>query len=143
MFSQFQIVVFLTIWSAMFTLVAASMWRVFAKAGRPGWGALVPFYNLYLIVRIAGRPGWWTAAIFIPVIGWFVVVKVIVEFAARFGKGQYFAVGLLVANVVFWPILAFGRAQYQQPVRGFAVIFTDGATPASPDAATAGDGERQ
>ena len=40
-------------------LVIAGLWKTFVKAGEPGWGAIIPFYNIYLIIKVAGRPGWW------------------------------------------------------------------------------------
>jgi hypothetical protein len=42
---------------ALFVIVA--MWKVFTKAGQPGWGAIIPIYNVYLLCKIAGKPGWW------------------------------------------------------------------------------------
>ena len=106
----------------IYGLILASVWRVFEKAGQPGWGVLVPFYNLYLGVRIAGRPGWWTAAFFIPVVGWFLMAKTADDFARAFGKGQWFALGLAMLPYIFWPILAFGPAHYRREPRGFDVI---------------------
>jgi hypothetical protein len=50
-------------------LMIASVWKVFTKAGQPGWAAIIPFYNLYIMVKIAGKPGWWTLLIiFLPLI---------------------------------------------------------------------------
>ena len=43
----------------VFVLVVAGLWMTLTKAGKPGWGAIIPFFNLYLIIKMAGRPGWW------------------------------------------------------------------------------------
>ena len=40
-------------------LIIAAMWKVFTKAGHPGWACLIPIYNIYILCKIAGRPGWW------------------------------------------------------------------------------------
>lgn len=124
------LIVWITIWCAVYVFFAISVCLVFKKAGQPWWGALVPAYNLVLLARMAGKPAWWAALIFLPIFGLFPLVRIISEIAKRFGKGDGFAAGLLFLYPVFWPILAFGRAQYNQPVRGFAVLFKTDATAA-------------
>ncbi|MEI6724978.1 MAG: DUF5684 domain-containing protein, partial [Actinomycetes bacterium] len=52
----------------LLVLVIAGMWMTFVKAGRPGWGAIIPFYNTYLMIKVAGRPGWWLILYFIPIV---------------------------------------------------------------------------
>jgi TonB family protein len=41
-------------------------WNVFVKAGWPGWAALIPFYNAYVLLKIGGKSGWWLPLFFIP-----------------------------------------------------------------------------
>jgi hypothetical protein len=98
------------------------MWKVFEKAGQPGWGAIIPFYNLYLLCKIAGRPGWWWALGLIPFVGgliWFVLsLLVSLDIATRFGKGGGFGVGLWLLGFVFYPILGFGSASSHSPRMG-------------------------
>jgi hypothetical protein len=107
----------LLIYLAIVVLMIASMWRVFTKAGQPGWGILIPIYNAYLMIKVAGRPGWWLILMFIPLVN--IVISIIVTFdiAKNFGKGIGFALGLLFLGIIFYPILAFSDAQYQ-PVAG-------------------------
>ena len=38
-------------------LLIVAMWKVFTKAGQPGWASLIPIYNLYIWCKIVGRPG--------------------------------------------------------------------------------------
>jgi len=94
----------------------AGLWAVFDKAGEPGWAAIVPFYNAYLICKIAGRPGWWWAVVFIPFVGgliWlFLSLLVSLDMAANFGKSQGFGIGLWLLGFIFYPILGFGDASY-------------------------------
>ena len=47
---------FFVIWLAIVVLVVAGLWKVFVKAGEPGWAALVPIYNLVVLLKIAGKP---------------------------------------------------------------------------------------
>ena len=96
-------------------LIIAAVWRVFTKAGQPGWAALIPFYNLYVMLQIAGKPGWWLVLFFIPIVNLIIGIITIVALAAKFGKGAGFAVGLILLPIIFYPILGFGSAQYQSP----------------------------
>jgi hypothetical protein len=91
----------------------AAMWKVFSKAGQPGWAILIPFYNLYVICKIAGRPGWWLILMFIPLVNFIILVILDIDIAKNFGKGAGFGIGLLLLPFIFFPILGFGSAQYQ------------------------------
>lgn len=97
---------------AVMLLTIAGMWRVFSKAGQPGWGCLVPIYNVYLMCRIAGRPGWWLIMFFLPVVNIIFSIMVVVGMAKNFGKGAGYAIGLLLLPFPFYPMLGFGGAQY-------------------------------
>jgi hypothetical protein len=110
------------VYLAFIAVVLAGMWKAFAKAGQPGWGVLVPFYNLYCITQIARRPGWWFVLMLIPFVNFFVAIFLMIDIAKNFGKGGGFAVGLILLGFIFWPILGFGSAQYMSAERrGFAV----------------------
>ena len=100
------------IWLLVVVLVIVSMWKVFVKAGQPGWAAIVPIYNAYVFLKIAGKPGWWLIMLFIPVLNLVFGIMALAAFAKKFGKGGGFVVGLIFLPVVFYPILAFGDAQY-------------------------------
>ena len=139
-------------------LTIAGMWKVFQKAGKPGWAAIVPIYNGWLYYEIAGKPGWWiliSLAAGIPVLGLFILPVVIVlsifaaiEISKRFGKG----IGMTLLQIFFpfvaYPILGFGDAKYtvlpgstpgSVPVSGGAagVQANQGVSPATPPSAPA------
>jgi hypothetical protein len=97
---------------AIIVFFIACFWKVFTKAGQPGWAAIIPFYNLYILLKIAGRPGWWLLLYFIPFVNLAIVVIVSIDVAKAFGKGAGFGIGLLLLGVIFYPILAFGDAAY-------------------------------
>jgi hypothetical protein len=106
--------------STLFSLVIvvimlASMWKLFAKAGQPGWAAIVPIYNTLVLLRIAGRPWWWLLLMLIPLVNIVIAIIVYIDLAKSFGKGVGFALGLLFLSVIFFPILAFGSARYLGP----------------------------
>lgn len=98
------------------------MWKVFKKAGRPGWAAIIPFYNGWVLFEISDKPGWWVfGAIFsfIPFIGWLVplilFILAMINLSKFFGKSTVFTVfGLVIFSIVGFSILAFGPAKYQK-----------------------------
>jgi hypothetical protein len=100
---------------AILVLVVVSMWKIFEKAGKPGWAAIIPIYNLIVVLQIAGKPVWWFFLYLIPLVNVVIAIMVTVAFARAFGKGGWFAVGLIFLGIIFYPILAFGSAQYQPP----------------------------
>ncbi len=97
---------------ALGVLMVASMWKLFAKAGQPGWGALVPVYNIILLLKIAGKPAWWLVLFMIPFINFVIIVMVTLSLAKSFGKSSGYGIGLLLLGVVFFPMLAFGSDRY-------------------------------
>lgn len=90
-------------------LLVATMWKIFVKAGRPGWYSLIPIFNVWVLFEIAGKPGWWCL---IPIFNAIMLIVIPFEIARKFGKTAGFGVGLLLLGIVFYPILAFGDAQY-------------------------------
>ncbi|MFW6131322.1 MAG: DUF5684 domain-containing protein [Candidatus Aminicenantaceae bacterium] len=88
------------------------LWRIFEKAGQPGWGAIIPIYNVYLLLKVAKRPGWWLILYLIPIVNIVIHIIVVFDIAKNFGKGVGFGFGLLFLSFIFYPILAFGSAQY-------------------------------
>jgi len=93
-------------------LMVAGGWKMLEKANQPGWGVLIPAYNLVLALRLAGKPIWWIILLFIPIVNFFVGVAVAVAISRNFGKGFLFGLGLLFLPYIFCPILGFGRAEY-------------------------------
>ncbi|PYQ35834.1 MAG: signal peptidase I [Acidobacteria bacterium] len=98
---------------ALIILMVAAMWTVFKKAGEPGWAALIPIYNIMVLLKIAGKPMWWVILMLIPFVNIIVLIIAIVGLARNFGKGAGFALGLVFLAPIFYPILAWGDAQYQ------------------------------
>jgi len=103
---------------AIVVVVIAGMWKVFSKAGQPGWGCLIPIYNAYLLCKIAGKPGWWVLLMLIPLVNIVIAIMVTIDLAKNFGKGVGFALGLLFLGFIFYPILGFGDAQYRPVTTG-------------------------
>ena len=106
---------------ALIVVAIVAMWKLFVKAGRPGWAAIVPLYNAWVLAEIAGRPGWFglvaSVVAAIPVVGWIVAVimflLISIDLAAKFGKSTVFGVvALFLFSIVGYLILGFGSATY-------------------------------
>lgn len=95
--------------------VIVGWWKMFSKAGQPGWGAIVPIYNTYLLCKIGGRPGWWLILLLIPYVNFIFYIIVMLDIAKSFGRGVGFGVGLILLNPIFMMILGFGSSEYQGP----------------------------
>ncbi len=110
----FAILVIL-IYIAIIVLFIAGLWKTFAKAGQPGWAAIVPILNVYFMIKIAGRPGWWIILMLIPIVSLVISIIVMSDISKSFGRGIGTTLGLIFLSPIFFCILGFGSAQYQGP----------------------------
>jgi hypothetical protein len=99
-------------------LLIVAMWKVFTKAGQPGWASIIPIYNIYIWCKIVGRPWWWILLMLIPFVNFIICIILCIDLAKSFGKGVGFGIGLALLGIIFFPILGFGSAQYQGPSAG-------------------------
>lgn len=102
---------------ALFLMLAGG-WKIFAKAGQPGWACIIPFFNLYIILKIVGRPWWWLLLMFIPIVSFVIALIVTNDLSKSFGRGIGTTLGLIFLPFVFIPILGFGSAEYEGPAAG-------------------------
>jgi hypothetical protein len=100
-------------WLVVVLLIVIGMWKVFVKAGKPGWASIIPIYNVIVLLEICGKPIWWFILMLIPLVNIVVIIIVYIALARNFGKGVGFAIGLLLLPFLFFPILGFGDAKYQ------------------------------
>jgi uncharacterized membrane protein YhaH (DUF805 family) len=112
--------IFVLICIVVVIFIIAGLWKVFQKADKPGWAAVVPIYNIILLLQIAEKPVWWILLYFlsiIPFVGFItvIVINILVGIgvAKNFGKSDGFGVGLGLLGFIFYPILGFGDAVYQ------------------------------
>ncbi len=93
-------------------VLIVALWKIFEKAGKPGWGTLIPLYNTYCMYDIAFSSGWLFLLTFVPVVGSIMAIILVFKLAKAFGKGVGFGFGLLFLMPIFLLILAFGDAEY-------------------------------
>jgi len=98
---------------ALAILMIISWWKIFEKAGEPGWQAIIPIYNAFIILKIAGKPAWWFLLYLIPFVNIIIGFMVILELAIKFNKDFPYALGIIFLPFIFLPMLAFGKAEYK------------------------------
>ena len=100
----------------VFLLYVVGAWKMFVKAGHPGWAAIIPIYNIYIILKIVGRPGWWLILFLIPFVNVVVLLLVSIDLAKSFGKSAVWGIILLFFfSVIGYLILGWGADQYLGP----------------------------
>ena len=100
---------------AVALLVVAANWKVYSKAGKPGWACIIPIYNVVVLLEIVGRPTWWIVLALFPCTAPIVLIIIMLDLAKSFGKDNMFAAGLILLGPIFLAILGFGSAEYQGP----------------------------
>ena len=103
---------FMVVWFAVVLLMVASMWKVFVKAGKPGWAAIVPIYNIIVLLEICGKPAWWVILFIVPFVNVIIAIMLCISLAKKFGHGVGYGLGLAFLGVIFMPMLGFGSSQY-------------------------------
>lgn len=97
-------------------LIIAGLWRMFVKAGKPGWAAIIPIYNVFVLLQIVGRPGWWLILFFIPFVNVVIALLVSIDLAKSFDKSAAWGIIMLfIFNAIGYLILGFSDARYKGP----------------------------
>ena len=99
----------------IWVIMIVSHWKIYEKAGKPGWAAIVPIYNIIVLLEIIGKPVWWILLLLIPCVNIIFAIWMTNLLSKSFGQSEGFTVGLLLLGVVFYPILAFGNYKYLGP----------------------------
>jgi uncharacterized membrane protein YoaK (UPF0700 family) len=89
-------------------------WKIFTKAGKPGWAILVPVYNIIVMVQIIKKPLWWVILLFIPIVNAVFAILIVYNLVIRFGKPGWHVLLALFLGVIYYPYLAFSKAVYKE-----------------------------
>ena len=106
---------FVIFYLAIIVVAVAGMWKTFEKAGKPGWAAIIPIYNIYIMIEIVGKPTIWLLWCLIPCVNFVFIIWLYNLISKSYGKTEGFTVGLVLLGFIFWPILGFSSAQYLGP----------------------------
>ncbi len=96
----------------LLVLSIVGLWKLFTKAGKPGWASIVPIYNTIVMIEMAGKPLWWILLLFIPLVNIVASILIMIGIAKNFGRGTGTVLGLIFLPIIFMLILAFGSAEY-------------------------------
>lgn len=110
-------------WLAFAVLYIVGLWKIFVKAGKPGWAAIIPIYNWIILLEIIGRPQWWVLLLFIPGVNIVMLIIMMIDLARSFGRGGGYVIGLILLPFIFLPMLGFSSAQYMGPVAAPAQVY--------------------
>ena len=103
-------------WLAIMVFFYYCKWKIFEKAGQPGWAAIIPIYSFIVLMKIIGKPWWWLLLLFVPIANLVIAIWSTNLLSKSFGKGEGFTVGLILLGIVFYPILSLDKSiQYQGP----------------------------
>ncbi len=108
---------------AIIVVLIIAMWKIFEKAGKPGWASIVPFYNIIVLLQIVEKPWWWLLLMMIPYVGAIWGIWSINLLSKKFGKDEGFTVGIVFLPFVFLPILAFGNAKFEGSQKDEQLLF--------------------
>lgn len=107
---------FFVIFAIVLLVIIVSNWKIYMKAGKPGWTSIIPIYNTVVLLEIVGKPIWWIILFFVPFVNVVIGYLVAHELARVFGKGIGYTLGLIFLPFIFYPILGFGKAVYTKPL---------------------------
>lgn len=93
-------------------IILVAMWKIYTKAGKPGWAAIIPIYNTIVMLQIVKRPIWWILLLLIPFVNIVVLIVLYYDLAKAFGKGIGFTLLILLLPFIAYPILGFGQSEY-------------------------------
>jgi hypothetical protein len=100
---------------ALIVLMLVSMWKIYTKAGKPGWAILIPIYNIIVLLEIVGKPWWFLLLLLIPIVNIVIMVWMYNLLSLSYGKDVGFTIGLILLAPIFIPLLGLGKAEYKGP----------------------------
>ncbi len=99
----------------LYILLIIGLWKMFEKAGEPGWTSIIPLVNIYKLYKIGWGCGWLFLLTVIPIVNLVFHIVLSIKLAKSYGMGAGFAVGLIFLPSIFYMILGFSDARYYGP----------------------------
>lgn len=108
-------IIYIVIVLPVIIITIIAEWKIYTKAGQPGWACIVPIYNTFILLKIIGKPWWWLLLFIIPGVNVIFTIWMTNLLSKSFGKSVGFTLGLIFLSFIFYPILGFGEAKYIGP----------------------------
>ena len=106
--------IFIIVLLAVLVLMAIAMWKIYTKAGQPGWAIFVPIYNNVVMFDVIGMQKWnILIMLYVPFAAIVYAIMIPFKLAKAFGKGVGFGFLLWLIPIIGYPVLAFGSAEHQ------------------------------
>ncbi len=105
--------VYTVIYVIVMVILIVANWKIFTKAGKPGWAILIPIYNIIVMLQIVDKPLWWIIMLFIPIVNVVFGILIIYNLVLKFGKPGWHVILALIVGFVYYPYIAFSDAKYQ------------------------------
>ena len=93
--------------------VIAGLWKIFEKAGKPGWAAIIPIYNIIVLLQIVGKPVWWIILFIIPIVNFIIAILVYLELLKKFSKPGWHVFLIIFLPFIYIPYPGFGDSTYK------------------------------
>ncbi len=127
-----MLAIILVLGLAALAVMIIAQWKLFQKAGEPGWKCLIPFYNGFLWYKLTWSVGAWVALLVLSILFAFLasipIISIIISIitlimycvschkvSRSYGQSGGFTVGLIILPFIFYLILAFGSSKYVGP----------------------------
>ena len=101
------------LWIVMTIVLIVANWKIFTKAGKPGWAILIPIYNIIVMMQIIKKPLWWVIILFVPIVDIVFVILIVYNLVIKFGQPGWHVILALFLGIIYYPYLAFSKAEYQ------------------------------
>jgi hypothetical protein len=102
----------LILYFGVIILVIAGNWKIYEKAGKPGWACIIPIYNIIVLLEIIRKPWWWLLLLLVPFVNIVILFLMYIELAKAFGKSALYGIGMIFLAFILIPMLGFGSDRY-------------------------------
>ncbi len=116
--NDFSLVFCLVVVIGWYLMQGFAYYKLFQLAGKAGWIGFVPVYNWFTHIEIVGRPKWWIVLLFVPVVGFFVILTIHLDLYKSYGRFTYVH---QVLGVILWPMYTLYMAYSHVSYKGEAV----------------------
>ncbi|MCK5250148.1 MAG: hypothetical protein KAJ98_09315 [Spirochaetaceae bacterium] len=102
----------IVLWIVVSIVLIIANWKIFTKAGKPGWAIIIPIYNIIVMLQIVDKPLWWIIMLIIPGVNVVFMIMILYNLVLKFGQPGWHVILALFFGIIYYPYLAFSKASY-------------------------------